>query len=206
MCIFRAGGEFVASTREEILNKALDLFAKNGYHGTTMREIAKTVGIKGSSIYNHFSGKEEIFSELFNYLAPLNLKSQNFKSKFMAADVDPLETLNYFANIVIEEMQDQKKVKLLKMMLRENNNPVVKKRLQSRMENNIERVTKLFDQLQQQKKIKSDLDPEFIANEFGGALIYYRMRYLLFELDSFEELKAATKKHISFFWENIKVN
>ena len=171
-----------------------------------MREIAKAVGIKGSSIYNHFRGKEDIFSELFNYLAPLNLESEKSQEKFLAAEDDPLEALNYFANIVIEEMQDNNKVKLLKMMIRENNKLVVKKRLQRRMESNIERVTKFFAQLQQQGKIKKDLDPEFIANEFGGSLIFYRMRYLLFELDSFEELRAATKKHISFFWENIRTD
>ena len=192
------------STREKILNESLDLFAAKGYHGTSMREIAKAVGIKGSSIYNHFSGKEDIFSELFNYLAPLNLESEKFQEKFMAADTDPLKVLNYFANIVIEEMQDNNKVKLLKMMLRENNNPVVKKRLQSRMKNNIERVTEFFVSLQQQRKIKSNLEPAFTANEFVSALIYYRMRYLIFELDSFEELKEATQKHICFFWENIR--
>ena len=192
------------STKEKILNKSLDLFAANGYHGTSMREIAKAVGIKGSSIYNHFSGKEDIFSELFNYLAPLNLESEKFQEKFMTAAADPLKALNYFANIVIDEMQDNKKVKLLKMMLRENNNPVVKKRLQHRMESNIERITKFFAQLQQQGKIKSNLEPAFTANEFVSALIYYRMRYLLFELDSFEELKEATQKHICFFWENIR--
>lgn len=171
-----------------------------------MREIAAAVGIRGSSIYNHFSGKEDIFSELFNYLAPLNLESDKFQQKFMAAEIDPLENLNYFANIVIEEMQDQKKVKLLKIMLKENNNQVVKKRMQSRMESNIGKITVFFTRLQQQGKIKKELDPEFIANEFAGTLIFYRMRYLIFELDSFEELKAATKRHISFFWENIRAN
>src|SRR6056297_1891608 len=179
----------VTSTREKILNEALDLFAAKGYHATSMREIARSVGIKGSSIYNHFSGKEDIFSELFNYLAPLNLKDENFQAKFKAAEAEPLASLNYFGEIVIEEMQDQKKVKLLKMMLKENNNPVVKKRLQRRIENNIERITAFFARIQRQDKIKKELDPEFLANEFGGALIFYRMRYLLFELDSIEELR-----------------
>ncbi|RAK11738.1 TetR family transcriptional regulator [Halanaerobium saccharolyticum] len=196
----------MVSTREKILNEALELFAENGYHGTSMREIAKAVGIKGSSIYNHFSGKEEIFSDLFNYLAPLNLESAEFQAKFMAADVDPLGLLNYFGSIVIKEMQNQKKVKLLKMMLKENNNPIVKKRLQSRMETNIKRISAFFVHLQEEGKIKSYLDPEFTAEEFVGNLIYYRLRFLLFELDSFEELKTATQRHISFFWENIKAN
>jgi len=194
----------VTSTREKILNESLDLFAAKGYHGTSMREIAKAVGIKGSSIYNHFRGKEDIFSELFNYLAPLNLKAEKFEAKFKSAELNPIEILNYFAEVVIGEMQDQKKVKLLQIMLKENNNPVVKKRLQSRMKSNIKRITKFFAQLQQQGKIKSNLEPAFTANEFVSALIYYRMRYLLFELDSFEELKEATQKHIYFFWENIR--
>jgi AcrR family transcriptional regulator len=34
-----------------------------------MREIAKEVGIKESSIYNHYKNKEEILSSLFDYLA-----------------------------------------------------------------------------------------------------------------------------------------
>lgn len=193
----------MTSTREKILSESLDLFSKKGYHGTSMREIAKAVGIKGSSIYNHFSGKEEIFSELFNYLAP-NLNSGEIKARFMA--LDPLEVLNYFGRVVINEMQNQKKVKLLKIMLKENNNPVVKKRLQNRMGNNIESVINFFTRLQQQGKIKGDLDPEFTANEFVSALIYYRMRYLLFGLDSFDELKTATRRHIEFFWENVKAD
>ncbi|MFP4021101.1 MAG: TetR/AcrR family transcriptional regulator [Halanaerobium sp.] len=196
----------MVTTREKILNKALDLFAENGYHGTSMREIAAAVGIKSSSIYNHFSGKEDIFSELFNYLAPLNLKAEKFEAKFKSTELDPVEILNYFAEVVIREMQDQKKVKLLQIMLKENNNPVVKKRLQRRMKNNIERVTEFFISLQRQEKIKSNLEPAFTANEFVSALIYYRMRYLIFELDSFEELKEATQKHISFFWENIRAD
>jgi AcrR family transcriptional regulator len=196
----------VTSTKEKILNEALDLLAEKGYHGTSMREIAKAVGIKGSSIYNHFSGKEDIFSELFNYLAPLDLKSENFQNKFTKAEVDPIETLNYFGRTVIKEMQNQKKVKLLKIMFKENNNPVVKKRLQVRIKNNVKIINKFFARLQMEGGIRSDLDPEFTANEFVGALIYYRMRYLIFELDSFEELREATNKHISFFWENIKAD
>jgi len=196
----------VASTRDEILEKSLELFSENGYHGTSMREIAAAVGIKGSSIYNHFNGKEDIFSELFSYLAPLNLREEDFQSKLMSAETDPVKILNYFGRIVIEEMQNSKKVKLLKMMLKENNNPVVKKKLQQRMKKNVGIVSKFFLSLQQQGKIRDDLDVEFIANEFVSSLIYYRMRYLLFELGSYQQLAEASRRHIDFFWENIRVD
>ena len=192
------------STRDKILDEALVLFSENGYHGTSMREIAKAVGIKSSSIYNHFDGKEDIFSELFSYLAPLNLKEEDFQAKLLNREAAPFKTLNYFGEIVIKEMQNPKKVKLLKMMLKENNNPVVKKKLQKRMEENVEIISSFFLRLQQEAKIKSDQDAEFLANEFVSSLIYYRMRYLLFELDSYQELMQASRRHIKFFWNKIK--
>jgi len=48
------------TTKEKILYTALDLFSKLGYHGVSIREITRNVGIKESSLYNHFRSKEEI--------------------------------------------------------------------------------------------------------------------------------------------------
>ena len=53
------------STRERILDAAIDLFAQNGFHGSSVRELAKSVGIKESSIYNHFKGKDGILAAIF---------------------------------------------------------------------------------------------------------------------------------------------
>lgn len=47
---------------------ALQLFATKGYEGTTMREIGRQVGIKGSSIYSHFQSKEDIFLSIIHDL------------------------------------------------------------------------------------------------------------------------------------------
>ena len=48
-------------TRAEITEAAYHLFIKNGYHGTSMRLIAREAGIALGGIYNHFSSKEDIF-------------------------------------------------------------------------------------------------------------------------------------------------
>ncbi|WP_372436047.1 TetR/AcrR family transcriptional regulator [Williamsia soli] len=53
----RGGGE---GRRGEIVSAAADFFAEHGYHTVGMREIAEAVGIRGASLYNHFSSKEEI--------------------------------------------------------------------------------------------------------------------------------------------------
>ena len=57
-------------TRSEILQAALGLFTEHGYHGTSMRQIAQEAGIALGGIYNHFSGKEEIFKTVFIELHP----------------------------------------------------------------------------------------------------------------------------------------
>ena len=51
-------------TRADIIKAAHDLIIQNGYHGTSMRQIAKQAGIALGGIYNHFSSKEDIFREV----------------------------------------------------------------------------------------------------------------------------------------------
>ncbi|MGW8250307.1 MAG: TetR/AcrR family transcriptional regulator [Anaerolineales bacterium] len=48
-------------TRGDIIDAAHHLFISNGYHGTSMRQIASQAGIALGTIYNHFSSKEDIF-------------------------------------------------------------------------------------------------------------------------------------------------
>jgi len=51
-------------TRADIVRAAHDLFLKNGYHGTSMRQIATQAGLALGGIYNHFGGKGDIFREV----------------------------------------------------------------------------------------------------------------------------------------------
>ncbi len=54
------------STKERILDAALTLFAKNGYDGTSVEQIAKNVGIKAPSLYKHYKGKKDILNALID--------------------------------------------------------------------------------------------------------------------------------------------
>ena len=54
------------STKEKILEAALTLFAENGYDGTSVEEIAKSVGIKAPSLYKHYKGKEDLLNALID--------------------------------------------------------------------------------------------------------------------------------------------
>lgn len=52
-------------TRTAILQSAHDLFIKQGYHGTSMRQIAQGAHLALGGLYNHFSSKEQVFEAVF---------------------------------------------------------------------------------------------------------------------------------------------
>ena len=53
-----------ATTRGSILLAALRLFSRNGYEGTSMRDIAGEVGISQGAIYKHFAGKDALLEAI----------------------------------------------------------------------------------------------------------------------------------------------
>jgi len=52
--------------KSHIMNVALEHFAKEGYHNTTISHIAKHAGISKGLMYNYFESKEELLSEIIN--------------------------------------------------------------------------------------------------------------------------------------------
>lgn len=52
------------NTKDKIIEVALDLFSINGYESVSVRDISKAVGIKESSLYNHFKNKQDIFDTI----------------------------------------------------------------------------------------------------------------------------------------------
>lgn len=52
------------SRREEILDAAIEAFAEGGYHGTSMEDIARIVGVRKRALYHYFSSKDELLFEI----------------------------------------------------------------------------------------------------------------------------------------------
>ena len=70
------------NTKELILDKSMELFAKNGFAAVSMRDISDAVGIKASSIYYHFESKQALFDAMIERAEDL---TGNLRSLFTGA-------------------------------------------------------------------------------------------------------------------------
>ncbi|WP_128546424.1 TetR/AcrR family transcriptional regulator [Larkinella soli] len=61
-------------TREEILQKAMRVFKRQGYHRTTMDDLARACGLLKGSFYHYFSSKEVLMKEVLRYVNDFNEK------------------------------------------------------------------------------------------------------------------------------------
>ena len=57
--------EIREETRSKILNDSMLYFAKNGFAGTKISDLAKHIGIGQGTLYIYFKSKEELFHEIF---------------------------------------------------------------------------------------------------------------------------------------------
>ncbi len=85
------GGKHKARVREASIERILDaaeqLFAEYGYHGFTLKDLAKRVGISSTLIHYHFSGKESIFEAVWARKAPISARNRLEAMRRYAAEV-----------------------------------------------------------------------------------------------------------------------
>ena len=51
--------------KNEVLNKAMELFWKKGYHATSIQDLVGFLGINRGSLYDTYGGKKELFDKAF---------------------------------------------------------------------------------------------------------------------------------------------
>jgi AcrR family transcriptional regulator len=92
------------STREAILDIALELFNTQGYDKTSLRQIAEQLGVTKAALYYHFARKEDILLELHLRLHSLGRDMLDRLDTIDNAEHSPdawLELLDFFIDQVI---------------------------------------------------------------------------------------------------------
>ena len=59
-------------TKERILETALNLFAREGYAGVSMADIAGELGITKGALYRHYAGKRDIFESILRRMEQMD--------------------------------------------------------------------------------------------------------------------------------------
>lgn len=71
--------------KAQVLKASINVFARYGYHKTTLDDIAKQLGIKKNTLYYYFTNKEAIFNEIIKseaeeFITSLNEEIKKHKS------------------------------------------------------------------------------------------------------------------------------
>jgi AcrR family transcriptional regulator len=82
--------ESKARTRERLLDAAARTFARKGYAGASVEEIAQSAGYSIGALYSNFGGKQELFLELMSGRAS---RRQAMVAEILQADDDPAEAI-----------------------------------------------------------------------------------------------------------------
>lgn len=103
-------------TATRILDAAESLFAKRGFAGVSVREIAGQVGLNQASIYNHFPSKQALYEAVlergFRPILDLlaegqnGMASQDFQDHLLEALVDHLWRTPHLPKLIQREVLD----------------------------------------------------------------------------------------------------
>jgi len=97
-----------SSRKNQILETALRLFAINGFHNTSIDQIAQEAGISKGLVYNYFKSKEDLLQEVFE-------KSFQGFDQFeeMASSDNPKEVLRQVLDLFFSLLQEKTETYLL---------------------------------------------------------------------------------------------
>jgi AcrR family transcriptional regulator len=108
-----------ASTRERILDVALDLFTEKGFDGTSLREIADKLGVTKAALYYHFASKDDI-------LMALHMRLHEFGKVAIGRLAEESVTLGLWGEL-LDEIVDQMLAQRQIFLMHERNQAALEK-------------------------------------------------------------------------------
>lgn len=85
--------------RDQILVEAARLFARNGFHGTSIDGIGAAAGVSGPAIYRHFPSKEGLLAEMLVGISEHLLAGAR---RIVAAHPDPHDRLRALVDFQVD--------------------------------------------------------------------------------------------------------
>lgn len=169
------------SIKDRILEEALLLFLDKGYHGASMRMLARRVGIRGSSLYNHYPNKEAIFSALLKKAGPQLLGIQIEQILQQDREQTPSEVIFAIVNQLSENWFQEKESRLFLLLIRES--PLfalnVRTHVGQMIQSAMQPLTDYIESLQRRGYFQPDFPAYFLSWQLLAPLANLRLNYLL---------------------------
>lgn len=98
------------NTKEKILEEALKLFARSGYMGTSMNDIASQLGVTKAALYKHYSSKQEILDSI---VERMNQMDRERSKEYKMPEGEMEEVIEGYKTIALEKIKQYTKVQFL---------------------------------------------------------------------------------------------
>jgi AcrR family transcriptional regulator len=155
---------------QQILDTAIDLFAKFGFRGTTTKKIAQAAGVSEATIFLHFPSKESLYEAILEE----KLKVQRPLTAFLDGATDaPLgEVLERVASSLVE--RHHKDVALLRLALFSalEHHTIGRRLARQHIDGPMQSLTRVLERAKARGEVREDLDPETAARAFASMLIH----------------------------------
>lgn len=181
-----------AGTRERILDAALDLFARNGFAGTSVRQLAQAVGLRESSLYNHFAGKEAIYHALIDSHGPASSAERLRGVRYQALRRDPEAFLRLYAADLADQWCDPREQKFQEMLQTERHRLATERAhfQETLFRDELGVVTDHFRDFALAGLIRTP-DPKETARLFMAGCTFVRMEHLLIPVQAADRATVA---------------
>ena len=167
----------VKELREKLLDQGVALLMEQGYHGTGLQELVRSVGVPKGSFYNYFPSKEAFSAEVVkHYIEPFITQLDGHLRR---PDVNAETALKAYFNELIEETErrDFKGGCLLGNLIGEigDTSDLCQLSLREAVRRYRDKLQEGLARAQQEGSFRKDLDAkdmaDFLVNVWQGALL-----------------------------------
>ncbi len=172
-------------TKEKIFDASINLFSQKGFNEVSVREIARKVGIRESSIYNHYKNKEAILDAIIDYFMSELAQSGELEGNInKLMDQGPEVFFEVGGRLFIERMSRAKNEKIWRIISIEvyHNEKIRNFFRKELLEEPLNTWENIFTVMIEKNLIKP-YNPRTLAYEYFSFAIYLFFEYYVLKYD-----------------------
>jgi AcrR family transcriptional regulator len=153
--------------RRNILDAAIRVFARQGFHSTRVSDIADEAGVAYGLVYHYFDSKDEVLNELFSERWSLLLAAIEEAD---AGSGSPRSKLAAVAGFIVDSYRHEPELmKVIIVEVTRAANSFGRTHL-SEIRRAYDSIAKIVAEGQETGAFRSDIDPAFVSMSFYGAI------------------------------------